>query len=316
MSLNACSVVLIIFCVAWVTISQSCSWTVTHDGAIKTLDLTPLQGLMLNTTDVSSHYYSFTPCENGVLCRGESVMTCQVTPDGRENIIGRWDTSISPAFADLGWGPQWWTFEYNNGDTDCGQPARNWVPTFECNESEKYVLGQVVERSGSCYYQITIETMFACDNYTTTTPVPVDDCKYVYGNHTLDLTSLRGELLSVPLNKTESEYFMFTPCQNTAKCTRQSISAMAYIFDFDTSKCLGAVAEWDNGQTQPIYLPEAQLWQLTYSNGESCSGILGKPTVFNLEFICDESASSPQILQAQAISECVYEMIIASILAC
>eukprot|EP00484_Ammonia_sp_Unknown_P001567 CAMPEP_0197021690 /NCGR_PEP_ID=MMETSP1384-20130603/2635_1 /TAXON_ID=29189 /ORGANISM="Ammonia sp." /LENGTH=313 /DNA_ID=CAMNT_0042449577 /DNA_START=17 /DNA_END=958 /DNA_ORIENTATION=- len=304
---TACAV-----CVVGIAAAQNCTWTLNLIGTTRTLDLRPLQNIALNTTDGISHEYVFTVCENGVQCGsgGDSVMTCQQS----EYILGRWDASVLPSWSSENGGT--WSFAYRNGDTDCGNPARTWAPTFVCNEHVHHSIGEVSEVAGSCYYRVTIETMFACPNFTTTTQEPDDPCRYRDGNAVLDLSSLRGNLINVQFNdsltRSGDDYFMYSPCQNTAKCDADE-ATMAYVFDFDSLQCSHVLAVWEEGLVQPFYLQQARLWQFTYVNGDECQG---GQTVFNLEYVCVESANEPQVLQAQQIADCVYQMVIASVLAC
>ena len=115
---------------------------------------------------------------------------------------------------------------------------------------------------------------------------------------------------------TLGEYYMYTPCENLAKCGHgQDVLAMAYIFDGIEFECKSYLAIWENGVTQPEYSKSLGIWQFTYTNGEQCENG-NDNNVFQIEWICDNSASDPRVVQAKQIAQCVYQMVINSILAC
>eukprot|EP01084_Bolivina_argentea_P270905 460762_1 len=227
-------------------------------------------------------------------------------------ILGRWDSTKEPAYDNINGGT--WTFEYNNGDDDCGNPARTWSPMFVCAPGVKYQVGYVDEIPNSCFYEVVIKTQFACLGWTTTTTSIPDECifKSENGNHTLNMASIRGKLLTEADEDKPDLYYMYTPCTNSAKCNNNT-SVMAYIFDGMNFECKQYLAIWEDGYIEPNYIEGVGIWQFTYTNGQPCNG---GQTVFNVEWICDKTASAPRVIQAKKIATCVYQMVINSTLAC
>ena len=81
-------------------------------------------------------------------------------------VLGRYDSSIIPSYSTDS--NESWTFEYMNGATDCGNPARTWMITFQCQKGVKYKTSTVTE-PGTCLYDATIYTEYACSGWSTTT---------------------------------------------------------------------------------------------------------------------------------------------------
>lgn len=75
-------------------------------------------------------------------------------------VLGRWDQTITPTYSDLEGGT--WTFRYDNGADDCGNPARTWAPTFVCAPGVEADYQTVSEIPGSCFYELTVRTQYAC----------------------------------------------------------------------------------------------------------------------------------------------------------
>eukprot|EP00484_Ammonia_sp_Unknown_P001738 CAMPEP_0197023024 /NCGR_PEP_ID=MMETSP1384-20130603/3807_1 /TAXON_ID=29189 /ORGANISM="Ammonia sp." /LENGTH=269 /DNA_ID=CAMNT_0042451167 /DNA_START=29 /DNA_END=838 /DNA_ORIENTATION=+ len=141
--------------------SAQCTWS---DSSGNVLNLGCLNGQMKTAEDTAStpHVYQWSLCSNGTVCNEKNVMVCQYqqeNPDDQKFILGRWDPDVQPSFD----GNRSWTFEYENGDTDCGpRGARAWVPTFECDHSTEWAISTVEETPGSCLYRTTITTKYAC----------------------------------------------------------------------------------------------------------------------------------------------------------
>eukprot|EP01084_Bolivina_argentea_P238264 400293_1 len=152
--------------------SQCGPWTVTNpeDGSQVTLDLTCLQGHTFDAVDTDSepHHYHYSVCSNGQSCKGDGVMVQQTVPSDTATcyIIGRWDSNKEPEFENINGGT--WTFVYDNGDDDCGNPARTWSPKYVCDASTNYEIGNVNEipNPGSCFYEVEIKTKYACTGQT------------------------------------------------------------------------------------------------------------------------------------------------------
>eukprot|EP01084_Bolivina_argentea_P039674 73315_1 len=153
----------IVICLLVLRVSSQCRWTaIDPDNDQKVvLDLTPLANITLDILDVVGHHYHYSICRNNVTCRGQRVMTGQTQPSDPTAcyIIGRWNSTIQPSYESMD--GAMWKFRYNNGDTDCGNPARTWVPVFICNPATKYSVGNVEEPT-SCVYEVLIETEYAC----------------------------------------------------------------------------------------------------------------------------------------------------------
>ena len=68
---------------------------------------------------------------------------------------------------------------------------------------------------------------------------------------------------------------------------------------------------WLNYKTPYI---ATYAWQFTYANGAKCGD--DGHIIFNVEWLCNEDVNEAKVMEAMQISECVYEMIIESVLAC
>jgi len=138
-----------------------CSWSITDENNNQqNLDLSCLKSRMLNTGDETNHNYAWSVCTNGNSCNGDQVMVAQTGEAGDCFILGRWDQTISPSYTSIGGGT--WSFQYDNGDTDCGNPARTWAPTFICDRSTEYQVSDATEVPNSCFYEVTVRTRYAC----------------------------------------------------------------------------------------------------------------------------------------------------------
>eukprot|EP01084_Bolivina_argentea_P275274 469419_1 len=139
--------------------NSQCNWNVSVPGGQSyTLDLSCAVGKELITTDQDgSHNFLYSICSNGETCNGYPVMTKQTSPEDPNTcyVIGTWDQNIQPIYQSENGGR--WIFEYANGDTDCGNPARTWAPTFQCDSAE-WDIDAVQEVPNSCYYTVTVHT--------------------------------------------------------------------------------------------------------------------------------------------------------------
>merc|ERR1719203_209420 len=151
------------------TANAQCKWDSFYPGGSSTLDLSCAVGKELTTTDSEGHTYLFTICKNGESCSGQNVMVEQKNANGDCWTLGKWDSSIQPTYSLANGGM--FTFEFANGDNDCGDPARTWVPTFRCDSSE-FVIDQVTEISGTCRYEVEIHTKYACADNTECSGAP------------------------------------------------------------------------------------------------------------------------------------------------
>eukprot|EP01084_Bolivina_argentea_P169998 294608_1 len=116
-------------------VNSACKWSVMVPGGAEfTLDLSCAAGKELTTTDQDgSHNFLYSICSNGETCNGSPVMTKEtlLVDPNTCYVIGRWDQNIQPVYGSENGGR--WIFEYANGANDCGNPARTWAPTFQCD---------------------------------------------------------------------------------------------------------------------------------------------------------------------------------------
>eukprot|EP01084_Bolivina_argentea_P059289 108254_1 len=250
-------------------VSSQCYWTVTNpeNGLPVTLNLTALQGITLeyledNEVEIGpQNAYNYTICANKEICYddGEYMMVNQFSGGYYFPIdcfmVGRWDNTIKPVFENINGGT--WTFVYDNVGT------RTWSPKFVCAPDVMYQAGIINEVPVySCFYELEIRTQFAC---------PEQPCifKSENGNHSLNLTSIKGQLLSQADSETAYLYYMYTPCANE-KCTDDT-SVMAYIFDGMNFECKQTLAIWGDGYVEANYTEGIGMWQFTHTNGQSCN---------------------------------------------
>ena len=231
--------------------------------------------------------------------------------------VARWNSSVEPDYMALNGGA--WEFYYPNGDL-CYYTGTywTWVPTFQCDPDKEYEMGPVIYGT-ECRYSTTIYTKYACDqnknsSTTTTTSEPNKQCIFesADGNHMLNLESVRGELLVArDSNETLNQYYTYTPCKNGNKCQYGNMG-MAFVLD-ENFDCIEYIAKWEDGINTPMYIDGISSWQFTYTNGLQCGD---GQDVFTVDWICNETASYPKISEATQKSECVYEMVVESMLAC
>lgn len=237
------------------------------------------------------------------------------------SLIAVFDPSIEPGYNDND-GIATWGFTYSNGPnmSYCHNQYDNnktWACTFRCDPSKEHSLSEVMD--DGCIYSVIINTRYACSSYTTTTTTtttsePDPECIFKSGNgNILNLSPIKGDIISHIDNKTNHGYYYYTPCENIAPC--DGLPSMAYIFNAQIGSCEQCLAVWENGIVQPQYISELGMWQFTYTNGEDC-GRHNTSSIFQVQWFCDETAVSPKVVQAQEITECVYQMIINSSLAC
>jgi len=159
----------VIFCLICIgiTVNSQCKWTVSGliGGPDVTLDLSCARGRRLELVDSSQHDYYYAICQNGHNCDGVSVMVEQIVSNGGTEDcynLATWDASVTPSYSGNSGGQ--WVFNYPTGDTDCGNPARTWVPTFVCDENIDFAFDSVSETY--CTYYATIRTKYACTGNT------------------------------------------------------------------------------------------------------------------------------------------------------
>eukprot|EP01084_Bolivina_argentea_P301767 520697_1 len=314
----------IVSCLLFLRVSSQCKWTVFDDdtGQNVVLDLSPLNHKTFDITDAEQHHYYYSVCQNSESCNGNSVMTKQTNNYGNDcYILGRWNSSIQPTYQSINGGT--WTFIYLNGESDCGNPVRAWSPTFVCAPDSNYNITNVTEVPGTCFYQVLIQTKLACADWnwtTTTTLMPEDRCIFRSEDqeHILNISLWKGTVLSKADENIGYLYYMYSPCVNSINCSVSGDDrpAMAYIFDGMNFECKTQLAEWEYGFVEPTYIISkgVEMWQFNYT-GETCNES-SRDIVFMVEWYCNESATTPDVVQSGQIATCVYQMRINSWLAC
>eukprot|EP01084_Bolivina_argentea_P308430 533337_1 len=193
-------------------VSSQCKWQFGSN----TLDLTPLQHTTITAQaewdQDGTFFYSICANEAGSCSDGDPLMTRQV-PNYDPNWcypIGRWNPSINPIY-DSSTGN--WQFAYENGDECKPSLNRSWAPTFICNPNVELEWGKVTYELTleSCRYELTLETRYACPNWTTTTISPENECiwKANDGEYILNMTSIKGTLLSQADKNIPNLYYMY-----------------------------------------------------------------------------------------------------------
>eukprot|EP01084_Bolivina_argentea_P306297 529281_1 len=106
----------------------------------------------------------------------------------------------------------------------------------------------------------------------------------------------------------------YTPCMEYALCNGERYQAV--YFNRNNQQCLYYLAEWHNGETEPIFENDdgLYLWTFPYTNGQSCSGAVRQ---FDITWECDPNAEpfSWQTI-CGTINECHQWMTIRSVYAC
>lgn len=225
--------------------------------------------------------------------------------------IGRWDPNIRPTL-DTTLGNDAWTFIYNNGDDDCGNPRRTWIPTFICDETENAVMGEITETPpGSCTYLVIIRTRYACANFTTTTTsAPEGQCEWNVGENTLNLTRYNGYMLNYA--DTQGLIWSVSPCTNSISCLNNDMG-MSTVGTL--SNCIQRLALWDQGLTDPTYSSNGGgQYEFVYQNGDECAG--GEASLTRIFWNCNQLATTARITAAAEKSSCEFEIQIDSNLAC
>ena len=152
--------------------------------------------MILNATAANGadETYFFSPCRNGLTCHDGEMAVRDDHSLGFCIDIGLWNATIEPTyFSDYG---GVWEFVYGNGLT-----YGAFCPKFICDENVDVQMDPVSD-SSPYWYHSTIHTKYACQNgttsttTTTTTSGPEHACSWRVGDHTLNLTSIRGFALN------------------------------------------------------------------------------------------------------------------------
>lgn len=149
----------------YMMVMSQCVW---HHGE-HTLNLTALQGVVLNTTDQLGVEYNMTICENsmsGCFNGNENSSAVVIGYDNWQNntcyTVAQWTNDSKPTWVFEGR----WYFEWiNTVDTQfCPQNLWNivWDQYYICQENVTAEAGQV-SFEGECLYSVYIYTKYACD---------------------------------------------------------------------------------------------------------------------------------------------------------
>ena len=111
----------------------------------------------------------------------------------------------------------------------------------------------------------------------------------------------------------------YTPCMSYALCN--GLRYQSVYFNRFSGVCQYYLAEWDEGETEPIFEynrdgDDIYTWTFPYTNGEMCGNDTER--LFEVVWKCDPSAQpfSTQTICTVDDDECYTEMIIPSIYAC
>lgn len=295
-----------------VLVKSDCgTWTVSG----QTLDLHCLSGSSIDAQDNEEppHDYLWSFCENGIRCKDDAVMVAQKSrTDNACYVLGRWDKSIAPTYSDLEGGT--WTFRYDNGAEDCGNPARTWAPTFVCAPGVVAQYETVSEIPGSCFYELTVRTQYACVGQSYACPNVTDVCEWYTedGKNNLNLTALRNKTLSRVDNQNDALMYLLTPCRNHVKCGTEHV--MADIVNMNTLECETYLAKWDGGKVAPSYNSKLKQWKFVYNNGETCDG---EENISEIIWNCDETIKdNAEIVRVKDNGACNYQIYVNSSLVC
>eukprot|EP01084_Bolivina_argentea_P045241 83281_1 len=295
-------------------VCQNCVFTDPNTGAVLYLDALQDASLVFTSnTSWDDHTYTYTPCRNAAECFTNGQfwysMCGQIGNDcSIFTIIALWDSSVQPTYDPINGGQ--WSFQYQNGWGCNGNVPRLFTVNYLCDmEAGDYqIISAGESETVMCSYHYNINTKWACNGTR-----PLGECvwKSSDGEHILNISGMAGKSLSIADDEKENIYYVYSPCSNTMRC--DDIYAMAYLLDGSTFDCKKYLAIWENGIIQPNYSYELKSWQFVYTNGESCNGF---ENVFIVEWICDETAETPKIIEAKETMTCNYQFRVNSTLAC
>eukprot|EP01084_Bolivina_argentea_P032890 60884_1 len=292
-------------------VSSQCTWTVDD----KTLNLSPLQGVEVEAFDNQDHIYTYTICENQAgQCSARDPLMCKQVAANDPSLcyeIGRWEADIMPTYNMID-EKDVWTFKYSNGGQCNPSLDRSWSPAFICNPDVELEWGDVTELFGSCNYELTLETRYACRGWTTTLP-PIDECEWtdVDTGNILNLTRIQGFILNKVSDNDPSQIYSLSACSNNINCNGE----MGMTTIGSISNCIQNIAKWDGGFIQPRYSSNfGGQWEFVYTNGDPCNN---SPTsVVSIFWNCNPFAGTGTIIAAREVGICNFEIQIDSNLAC
>jgi hypothetical protein len=285
-----------------------------------TLNLTIISDWTLEL-ETSEYFAYYTPCGNRMHCRqGNSDFYANVA-QYKQGVNGcafylSVDHRQPPTYS---FGGASWHFRYEDGET-CQQKnaPRTTDIYYHCNE-EQHSPAHLYnfEEYSLCEYRLNMHSTLAC--------VPENqfnsNCQFRYPNgtggyYTVDLSSLKGQVLRAPLG---NGYEMYTtPCANGLHCYQQYHEpVMSIIENHVTGTCDHILSIWEDGRVNPRYHgdnPDQVHWSFHYYNGQKCSnGQDGEETV---RYYCDPTADPPTVINGTSDGDCRWEMNIATKFAC
>eukprot|EP01084_Bolivina_argentea_P251915 422698_1 len=306
-------------------IPTNCQWNIKGYGIV---DLSPLADFKIEQVREGYQQYSllYTPCQNSIICdRNQAqqpgmalqVMTNNLPDIECNSILAKWDNgTTTPVYETTSDGKDQIVFNYPvvenifSGGCENGRTAQI---KFVCNETaDPYdrdtvsFYQQQKNTDNICPYNISIDTMYACNN-------TVKQCQWMSndGKHILNLMDIMGMSLVSKDTENDDLSYVYTPCSNSHLC--DDTYSMAYLMNSTNFQCEKYLAVWDDGINVPQFNEQLKSWQFVYENGEPCNGF---KDVFVLIWNCDSNAKIPVIVEAVKDTECLYQMIINSTLAC
>eukprot|EP01083_Nonionella_stella_P227810 807914_1 len=275
------------FVFTYIAYSQ-CKWQFGSN----TLDLSCLAGRTIKAEDEQDHEYTYSICKNGAgTCSGGDALMCKQVAKSDANLcyeIGRWNAALSPTYNEAN---DEWQFEYQNGGQCNPSLDRSWSPAFICNPDVELEWGDVTELFGSCNYELTLETRYACEW------TDVDT-----GN-ILNLTRIQGFILNKVSDNDPSQIYSLSACSNNINCNGE----MGMTTIGSISNCIQNIAKWDGGFIQPRYSSNfGGQWEFVYTNGDPCNN---SPTsVVSIFWNCNPFAGTGTIIAAREVGICNFEI--------
>eukprot|EP01084_Bolivina_argentea_P032888 60879_1 len=183
--------------------------------------------------DDATSVLQYVPCQSNLQCSIFDLDTYMVLQNSLSGNcaagVAKYDANVLPEKITVH-DTKAYRFSYANGAASfqCTAP-RKLNLTFICDPNADPYDQNALKcgESAICEYYLEIPTIYACNNECIWKS---DDGKYI-----LNMTSIKGTLLSQADKNISNLYYMYTPCVNTAKYI--DTSAMAYIFDAMNFEC-------------------------------------------------------------------------------
>eukprot|EP01083_Nonionella_stella_P259126 885056_1 len=169
--------------------------------------------------------------------------------------------------------------------------------------------------NGAFSYDLTKEMAKLEAENITTTPSPIPGgCLFRSSDskHSLNLTQYEGTTLAKVDDNDNSLIYSISPCDNLLPCNNMQVNT--YQFDLNKMACVKYLSIYKDGQVIPKYDETDKMWQFIYTNGQPCNGL---ESVLQVYWRCDPNMNNKsQIVNAQELATCNYQMIINSSFAC